>query len=339
MKIKIIVRYENDTIEEFLLEQNEILVGRNKKNHVLVKDILVSREHCKFFLNDQNQVVVENISSTNGIIVDDIIVSKKVFESKNGEFRIGNSYISFQLLENEKTNVMELSEFEDRRSLNEEEASEEVNVGGLEDKHETNETKSNDLYTHFMFLVLITLFNFLYNPSDLLGSIFTLPVIWLGLFLPFCTPIYIAKFFGQKLNARYYTEGLFYFINLLLICSILEFFILGIGNNSIYLFYLVCIFISCWMFERRYSVWKKYKARERKKQKRKKLNLRQVFGLICFLLLIALFIEEEEGKVKERIQEESISSTDTPLNINFLTPIFFKSKANFNDDYDFFEKE
>ena len=49
MKIKIIVRYDNDTTEEFLLEQNEILVGRNKKNHVLVKDILVSREHCKFF--------------------------------------------------------------------------------------------------------------------------------------------------------------------------------------------------------------------------------------------------------------------------------------------------
>ena len=88
MKIKIIVRYDNDTTEEFLLEQNEILVGRNKKNHVLVKDILVSREHCKFFLNDQNQVVVENISSTNGIIVDDIIVSKQVFESKNGEFRM-----------------------------------------------------------------------------------------------------------------------------------------------------------------------------------------------------------------------------------------------------------
>ena len=134
---------------------------------------------------------------------------------------------------------------------------------------------------------------------------------------------------------------MFYFVNLLLICTILEFFILGIGNNSIYLFYLACIFISCWIFEKRYSVWKKYKASERKKQKRKKLNLRQVVGLICALLIIGFALDEEEEKEKEKDKPEEISRsyTDTPLKINILTPIFFKSKVNFKEDYDFFQKE
>ncbi len=61
--------------EEYELpEQGEITVGRSEKNDICVFDKKSSRHHCKIFIDGEN-MVLEDLNSTNGIKVNNVLVA------------------------------------------------------------------------------------------------------------------------------------------------------------------------------------------------------------------------------------------------------------------------
>jgi predicted component of type VI protein secretion system len=54
--------------KEFPMEKNELTIGRDLGNEVVISDAEVSRRHCRFFLQG-NSYVIEDLGSTNGTSV------------------------------------------------------------------------------------------------------------------------------------------------------------------------------------------------------------------------------------------------------------------------------
>ncbi len=81
--------------KEYLLDKNEMLIGRSEDNDIRINDTKVSRgHHAKLTIDEDNTVKVEDLNSTNGIY----IKGKKVLKvnlSKSKDIQIGETILRY----------------------------------------------------------------------------------------------------------------------------------------------------------------------------------------------------------------------------------------------------
>lgn len=78
---------------EFLVEKEEITIGRDPASDVFLNDITVSRRHARIFF-EKNEAFIEDLGSLNGIFVNEKRVEKARLEP-GAEIQIGKFKLVF----------------------------------------------------------------------------------------------------------------------------------------------------------------------------------------------------------------------------------------------------
>lgn len=92
---------ENQGLEEgtILLLRNEITIGRKEGNTIKLSDKYVSGNHAKIDIKN-NEIIIEDLASTNGVFVNDEKIDKYVKLRANDQIRIGSAI--FKIIRSEK---------------------------------------------------------------------------------------------------------------------------------------------------------------------------------------------------------------------------------------------
>ncbi len=72
---KIVVRTDGNTISEHFFGSGRIIAGRSPDNEIYIKSKFVSRHHAQL-ISDEEGCVVEDLNSTNGILIGDVRIKK-----------------------------------------------------------------------------------------------------------------------------------------------------------------------------------------------------------------------------------------------------------------------
>lgn len=88
-KREIIVSDERGEVERYVVEPGEYLIGREPPSDVILKDDLVSHEHARIIVN-YDEVLIEDVGSTNGTYVNGQRVSECVRLWPNQKVQIGS---------------------------------------------------------------------------------------------------------------------------------------------------------------------------------------------------------------------------------------------------------
>ena len=71
----------------------QIKIGKASTNDIVINDITVSREHLAVFIDDDKNVFITNLGSTNGSYVNGIRIEKSVKLETLDVLRVGNSLV------------------------------------------------------------------------------------------------------------------------------------------------------------------------------------------------------------------------------------------------------
>jgi pSer/pThr/pTyr-binding forkhead associated (FHA) protein len=85
----------NQASKVYRLQDHRLTVGRDKTCQIVIDDVMVSREHCQLWLNSSGKVVVRDMNSTNGTIIDDNKIVQDVLSS-HSRLKIGNHIIKVE---------------------------------------------------------------------------------------------------------------------------------------------------------------------------------------------------------------------------------------------------
>jgi len=77
-----------------LLENREIVLGRNPTNNIFIRDKNVSREHCQIVVT-QGSCVLTDLQSTNGTFVNGERVTQRELKAQD-EIRIGTTLLQLE---------------------------------------------------------------------------------------------------------------------------------------------------------------------------------------------------------------------------------------------------
>ena len=78
---------------EFLIEKEEIIIGRDPASDIFLNDVTVSRRHARIFF-EKNEAFIEDLGSLNGIFVDGKRVEKAHLKP-GAEIQIGKFKLVF----------------------------------------------------------------------------------------------------------------------------------------------------------------------------------------------------------------------------------------------------
>jgi general secretion pathway protein A len=73
---RIVVRHEGEQVDEFFLPAGRAIVGRSPDSEIYIDSKFISRHHAQF-VSDESGCVVEDLNSTNGILIDDESIKKQ----------------------------------------------------------------------------------------------------------------------------------------------------------------------------------------------------------------------------------------------------------------------
>ncbi|MDX8395903.1 MAG: FHA domain-containing protein [Mariprofundaceae bacterium] len=79
MAYKLILKFKDSVISEIPLEQEETTIGRKPENSIHVDNLAVSGHHCRI-LKIGSKIILEDLGSTNGTLVNDKQVTKSILK-------------------------------------------------------------------------------------------------------------------------------------------------------------------------------------------------------------------------------------------------------------------
>lgn len=88
---------EIDFGKVYNFNKNSVEIGRGKSNDIVVNDEKISRKHCRISVidtGDREQIVIEDLGSTNGTLVNDESISKEVLKTGD-KIGLGSTIIRF----------------------------------------------------------------------------------------------------------------------------------------------------------------------------------------------------------------------------------------------------
>lgn len=91
--VKLILKLKDTPLEEILIHQSLITIGREKDNDIFIDNLAISRYHAKIF-QDGSQYLIEDLNSGNGTFVNAKKVIKDVLQNKD-EILVGKHTLVF----------------------------------------------------------------------------------------------------------------------------------------------------------------------------------------------------------------------------------------------------
>lgn len=89
------IQSPDNRMTRFLLSKNALVIGRGDKCDVVLKDNQISREHCRIWIDELDNIVLEDLRSTNGTRMD----GKTILQEKllaNNRVKIGEHIIKIE---------------------------------------------------------------------------------------------------------------------------------------------------------------------------------------------------------------------------------------------------
>lgn len=100
MSAKLLLKHEGLTLSSYEVNKKVMSIGRSAENDIQLDDAAVSGQHARLvlkpndYLENHNDVYLEDLGSTNGTIVNDARIIKQVL--KHGDvIRIGSHEFTF----------------------------------------------------------------------------------------------------------------------------------------------------------------------------------------------------------------------------------------------------
>jgi len=97
---KLLLKHEGVTLNTYDLSEDKVTIGRNSNNTIQLNDAAASGHHAQLivkpneYLEEQLDVVLEDLGSTNGTLVNDRLI--KSVELRNGDdIQIGSHHFIF----------------------------------------------------------------------------------------------------------------------------------------------------------------------------------------------------------------------------------------------------
>ncbi|MBN2041248.1 MAG: FHA domain-containing protein [Spirochaetes bacterium] len=91
----LVVMSENYLGKSFILDNHEMVLGREDNSDIIIDDPLISKKHCRIFLNDEGHFQLEDLDSTNSTYLNGKILKKAVILNYGDRIIIGNTIIRF----------------------------------------------------------------------------------------------------------------------------------------------------------------------------------------------------------------------------------------------------
>ncbi|MCU0822681.1 MAG: FHA domain-containing protein [Spirochaetes bacterium] len=96
----LLVLSENLLGGSLVLDAKSTLIGRGSDCDFTISDPLVSKKHCRIYLNDENIFYIEDAGSTNSTYLNGKKLEKPAHISYGDRIVIGNTIIRFFMAEN-----------------------------------------------------------------------------------------------------------------------------------------------------------------------------------------------------------------------------------------------
>jgi pSer/pThr/pTyr-binding forkhead associated (FHA) protein len=78
--MRILLMIDNTVLKEYIIDQNEIIIGRDSNSDICIDNITVSRKHARI-AKGPDDYLVEDMGSVNGTFVNGHWVSKKLLDT------------------------------------------------------------------------------------------------------------------------------------------------------------------------------------------------------------------------------------------------------------------
>ncbi|OQY13636.1 MAG: hypothetical protein B6I30_02600 [Desulfobacteraceae bacterium 4572_187] len=83
--LTILLKFNDKILKTIESDKNEIMIGRNAENDIVIENLAVSKQHAKI-VNQDGKYYIEDLKSTNGTYLNKIIITKK--DLKNNDIII-----------------------------------------------------------------------------------------------------------------------------------------------------------------------------------------------------------------------------------------------------------
>lgn len=94
---QLIASVEGITVKHIDLENHRTTLGRKSHNNIVLDSIVVSGEHCVFELHDVDEVIVEDLKSTNGTYINGRAIKSRQLLRDNDLITIGNFNLLYRV--------------------------------------------------------------------------------------------------------------------------------------------------------------------------------------------------------------------------------------------------
>ncbi len=105
----------NNESKIYRLQDSRLTVGRDKTCQIVLDDDMVSREHCQLWTNSSGKVIVRDMGSTNGTIIDNNEITQDVLSS-HSRLKIGNHTIKIEYKDSHEIGLEALQDSSDYES-------------------------------------------------------------------------------------------------------------------------------------------------------------------------------------------------------------------------------
>lgn len=97
---KLVLKFHDAILQEFLLGEKPITIGRTDENDIVIKNLGVSRRHALITKEGENYFL-QDLESRNGTLLHDKLIDKKTMLDEGDEIGIGKHCLLFSLQEAE----------------------------------------------------------------------------------------------------------------------------------------------------------------------------------------------------------------------------------------------
>lgn len=94
-KALLVIMSENFLGQSFILDKNDMILGRESNSDIAINDPLISKKHCKITLNEDGHFQIEDLESTNSTYLNGKLLKKPVTLNYGDRIIIGNTIIRF----------------------------------------------------------------------------------------------------------------------------------------------------------------------------------------------------------------------------------------------------
>lgn len=106
----LIISEPGEETREFDLKHGTCNLGRSDENDLMIKDTNVSRKHARILFKPDGTLVIEDLKSTNGVLINDLKVKGKGNLNEGDVIKLGETTIEVMIPAEEETIIAEATE-------------------------------------------------------------------------------------------------------------------------------------------------------------------------------------------------------------------------------------